>query len=197
MNALDNLATTKTTTTKTKVKVAAKVTPGIKESVDIVIKLKAKMKVDKATLTENEDMIIEHVREQQDELGFKGNHTKSMVVAGTRGNLLYTTSDKFSISQDDEEKTALKKLVKAKLFEEFFETKRVITLKADIVKDDKKINAIVKACKDAGMVIADTFEVVDKLVAKKGLDTKMYKMNKKDLQVFRTLVKQNKPALKG
>ena len=52
------------------------------------------------------------------------------------------------------------------------------------------------AIEKAGLNIADYFDVADKVIARDDLDRNQYKLNKSKLEEFRTMVRQNKPALK-
>jgi len=199
MNAFDKVAkkSDSTATKKSTVKIAAEVDDDIKAAVDVVITNKAEIKRLTAELGEKELEIIEHVRPQQDELGFCGSFTKSMSVQGNNGDLVYSTSDRFSVPQDEPAQEAIKKIVGTKLYAELFSSVRSIAIKAEVLKDEKTLNKIAAACEKAGLGIGEIFDVSDKLTATKGLDEKQFQLkNKKALDQFRTLVKQNKPALK-
>lgn len=132
---------------------------------------------------------------QQDSLAYKGTFTKSMSVAGVNSEVTYVTSDRFSVPQDEEVLKELKKLVGAK-FDDLFETKRNIAIKAEVISNEVLLNKIAKACESAGLSIAEIFDVGDKVVGKDGLDEKQYQLTPEKLEVFRSLVRQNKPALK-
>jgi hypothetical protein len=54
----------------------------------------------------------------------------------------------------------------------------------------------VAACTAVGINIAESFDVFDTLVACEDLDKKQFELSAKDLEVFRSLVRQNKPSLK-
>ena len=196
MNAFDKIAkkSDSTSTKKTTVKIAAEVTDEVRNAVDIFISHKAELKRLEAEMAEKEELIISHVRPQQDKLAKTGSFTKSLTVAGESGSVLYSTSDRFSLPKDDASQTELKKVC-GPLFDEMFEVTRTISVKTEALKDETILNKIAKACEKAGLSIADIFDVGDKLIAKDGLDEKQYKLGDK-LEVFRTLARQNKPALK-
>ena len=82
------------------------------------------------------------------------------------------------------------------MYDDLFETKRNISIKKEVLDNDTLVNKIATACEKAGLSIGEIFDVGDKVVAKSGLDKKQYDLPKSKLEVFRTLVKQNKPALK-
>lgn len=197
-NAFDALAkSAPATKTSNPDKVIAEVTDTIKAKVATFIDNKAKMKTLEAAQAEIETAIIEHVRPQQDELGYCGSYVKSLVVPGTNDTqVLLVTADKFSVPQKPEELAEITKVTGPKKYDEFFETKRTIKVLDNVTKDEDKLNTMAEAIKTAGLNIADFFEVCDKVFAKKDLDVKQYTLPKAKLATFRTLVKQAKPALR-
>jgi len=176
-------------------KPTAEVTNEIRNAVDLLIAHKAEIKRLEAESTESEALIIDHVRPQQDDLAREGKFTKSLEVPGNTGALTYVTSDRFSVPNETDAIDSLKRLLGA-TFEDWFETKRTITLKKEAAEDQDFIQKLLKACEAAGMTIGDAFDVTDKLIAKPDLDQKQYGLSMKDLGIFRTLVRQSKPALK-
>lgn len=176
-------------------KIQAEVTEEIQTKVDQFVANKAELKRLEADQKDIETTIIEHVRPQQDELAYCGSFTKSLQVQGKTQTITFVTMDKFSVPQDEASQAEIKKVL-GKKFDEFFETKRSITLKDTVLKDEKTLDKIAAACEKAGLNIADIFDVGDKLVAKDDMDRKQYELTKKNLDIFRTLVRQAKPALK-
>jgi hypothetical protein len=142
-----------------------------------------------------ETTIIEHVRPQQDELAYCGSFTKSLTVAGKTASVTYVTSDRFSVPQDEAAQSEIKK-VTGKKYDDFFEVKRTISMKDTALKDETTLNKVAAACEKAGLNLADIFDVGDKVLAKEDLDRKQYELTAKQLQTFRSLVRQSKPALK-
>ena len=195
-NAFDKIAQKSTDLPKTaKTKIAAEVNDEISIKVDQFVANKAELKRLEADQKDIETTIIEHVRPQQDELAYCGSFTKSLEVSGKTAKVLYVTSDRFSVPQDNDAQTELKKLV-GKKFDDMFEVKRTISMKDTALKDEATLNKMAAACEKAGLSLADLFDVGDKVVAKENLDQKQYDLTKKQLDVFRSLVRQNKPALK-
>jgi len=197
MNAFDKIASKPSVTSKkkSKVKVAAEVTEEVKDAVDTFISNKAEIKRLTSEQKEVEDTILDHVRPQHDEMGFCGSYEKSMTVQGHKSALTFVVSDKFSVPQTDAEIAALKKLT-GKKFEEFFSTSRNIAIKKEVLDDEKMLNKVAKACEAAGLSIGEIFDVGDRIVANEGLDEMQFELPKTKLDVFRTLVKQAKPALR-
>lgn len=197
MNALDKLAGKKSPSSKKSTKIAAQVTNEIKKAVDTVIWAKAEIKSMQIQLAENEETIICHVSPQQDTNAYAGNYSKSYLVEGNKGNLTYTTANKFSIPQDDDSQTALKKLL-GKKYDEFFETKRTVSLSKKVFEDNTLVDKIIAAIEKAGIDLADALIVTDIIVTKEDieLDKEQYKLPDSKLQEFRTLVRQAKAALK-
>ena len=182
--------------TADKAEVIAETTDEIKAQVDQFVNNKAAMKKLEAQQTALEEVIIGHVRPQQDEMAYCGSFTKSMNVPGKDFSVKFVTMDRFSISQEPEALDALKKLVGKAKYEEMFETKELYTIKSEISKDDKKMNALAKACEAANIDIALYFDRVEKVVGKDDLDKKQYELPKKSLDEFRVYAKQAKPSLR-
>ena len=196
INPFDALAQApKTSASKSKHPVA-EVTPDVRLAVDEVISCKAEIKKKELELAEAETIVIDHVRPQQDAAARSGKFSKSFTVDGIIGTLTYTTSDKFSVPKDPIDQDHLKDLIGAAKFGELFTKVRNIALKPAVQENKELINKIVKAVTDAGITLADAFEVTDALKATKDMDVKQYELPGTQLDEFRTLVKQNKPALK-
>lgn len=198
MNAFDKIAQKKEPgTSKKSNKIAATVTDDIKKAVDTIIWAKAEINSLQAQLAENETLIIDHVKPQQDKNAYAGIFSKSFLVEGNKGNITYTTSDKFSIPQDEASQDALKKLM-GKKYDEFFHTKRTITLLNKVQENEELVNKIIEAVKKAGINLEEAFKVEDIVVKKEGveMDRKQYELPEPKLETFRTLVKQAKASLK-
>ena len=178
-----------------KSKAAATVNEEISNKVDLFVANKAELKRIEADMKDIESAIIEHVRPQQDEMAYCGSFTKSLTVAGKVSSVLYSTSDRFSVPQDDDAQAGIKKLV-GKKFDDMFEVKRSIAMKESALKDESTLNKIAAACEKAGLNIGDLFDVADKIIAKDSLDEKQYLLKPAQLAEFRSLVRQSKPALK-
>ena len=197
MSALDRIGKTavKTGAKKTQ-KTAATTTPEIRTAVDEFIQLKARIKADEAALADKETQIIDHVRPQQDSEAFAHRFSKSFDVAGNTGSVLYNTSDRFSIPQAEDAQTAIKDLV-GDLYNEFFKLTPHLSIKAEVLKDEALLERILTACETAGLDLGTIFEKTEKVEAVDGLDEKQYRLGTATkLDQFRTLIRQNKPALK-
>lgn len=198
MNAFDKIAQKKEPgATKKSSKIAATVTDEIKKAVDIVLWAKAEIKSLEAQLAENETVIIDHIRPQQDKSAYAGAFSKSFLVEGNKGNVTYTTADKFSIPQDEASQEALKKLLNKK-YDEFFQTKRTIILLSKVQENEDLINKIIAAVEKAGIDLSEAFKVEDVVIKKEGveLDRKQYELSETKLETFRTMVRQAKASLK-
>jgi hypothetical protein len=197
-NAFDALSKTATTATKkAAVKIAAQVTDAVKAKVDALIKTKAQIKKLEADKASIELEVIDHVRPQQDEMAYNGNYTNTLSVSGTEKSLLYITTDRFIVPQEEENLEELRKVC-GKAYDEFFEVRRVITVKEDVIKETtgEKLKAMADACEKAGLDIATLFDVADKVVAKDNLAQNQYRIAKEKLPAFRSIVRQYKAALK-
>ena len=177
-------------------KMTAKVTEPIKKAVDKLVNTKASIASLEAEKAALEEQIIGHVRPQQDENARKGDFSKSYLVEGESSNVTYVTSDRFSVPKTPEELEALKRLLGPDRFNEWFDKERTITLKESASKNPEFIRVLQTALAAAQLNFADSFEVIDTVYAKKELDMKQYVLAQPVLDQFRTLCKQNKPALK-
>ena len=199
MNAFDSIAqSAPPKASKKSEKPVAVVNDEVREAVDTFLKTKASIKAAEHDLALAEEIIISHVRPQQDKNARSGNFSKSYAVPGTVDGVevTYVTSDKFSVPNDKIVQDHIKDTVGEKRFAEMFTKVRTIALRSEVVEDSKAIDKIVAACTAAGIDLATTFNVVDVLKANKDLDLKQYELTEKQLNDFRTLVKQAKPALK-
>jgi hypothetical protein len=197
MNAFTKKIVAKKTDSSTKsAKGIADVSEEIKTKVDQYVDNKASIKQLEAEQAGLEVAIIDHVRPQQDEMAYCGSFTKSMTVAGNTAMLTYVTMDKFTVPQDEETLKALRDLVGRDKYNEMFETKEVYSIKPEIAKDDKKMNALATVCEKAGIDIVQYFDRSEKVIAKADLDRKQYELKSDKLEIFRTHVRQAKPSLK-
>jgi hypothetical protein len=195
MNAFDKVAKPKAEASAKKApKIAATTTKDIKKAVDAVIQLKAQIKELEATELANELAIISHVRPQQDVNARNGNFANAYTVEGETGNVTYVSSDKHSVPKDEEAQGAIKTLIGNKLFADFFDTKRSVNIRPEVLTNDALVNKIVGTLEKAG--IENIFDVVDTLVAKKGLDEKVYTLDETKLEQFRALVPPAKPSIR-
>lgn len=183
-------------TTKKSSKLTAKVNDTIKSAVDKLVSTKATLTSLEAEKADLEEKIINHVRPQQDDNARKGDFSKSYLVEGNSSNVTYVTSDRFSVPKTEEELDALKRLLGQDRFNAWFEKKRTIKLKESASTNQTFITALRSALDTAGLSFADSFEVTDITVAKSDLDMKQYELGENVLEQFRTLCRQNKPALK-
>ena len=197
MSMLDRIGTTTAKTgAKKSTKIAAVINDEMKADVDAVIQLKARIKADTAALGEKESGIIEVVRAQQDQHAFDGEFSKSFDVAGNTGSLTYMTSDRFSVPQEPEALSAIRTLLGTAKYEEFFKEDTKLSIKSAVLDNEPLLEQILTACTTAGLDLNGIFEKSVKVVAVDALDEKQYSLRAAKLAQFRTLVRQNKPALK-
>ena len=170
----------------------------VAKSIDDFVAIKAQIVSATADLANLEIGIIAHLQELQDKMAYEGDFEGSLRAEGLIKEIIitYVTSDKFTVPQDEASLAELKRLL-GKTYDDLFEIKRVVTMKKEALKNEDLLNKIVAVCEKSGMALNEAFEVGDKVVAKKGLNQKQYSVIPKDkLPIFRTLVKQNKAALK-
>ena len=197
MNAFDKIKKSASDTAKTSSKkITASVTDAIKVVVDKFVADKAAYKALEAKLKDAETLIIDHVRTQQDANAYRGDYAKSYLVAGKTCEITYTTTDRFSIPQEEETLKEIRKLIGEKKYNEFFKAKPSIVLKESVMKSEATLNKIASACEKAGLPIGDIFDMTEKIVACDNLDEKQYTIPAEKLVFFRALVKQYKASLK-
>jgi len=194
-NPFDAIAKPKAESKAKTTKIAAAVTPEVQANVDAYIRLKAEITAREAEQANYAAAIIDHVRPQQDRLAFSGQYNKSFDVAGTTGNVVYTTTDRFSVPKGETEQEALSELLGEK-FDQFFVSRRTITLKPAAAENPELIGKLMKAIEAAGLEVGDVFEVTDALAATQDLDRRQYELTPEQLEQFRILCKQYKPSLK-
>ena len=113
--------------------------------------------------------IISHVREVQDRDGRASNYSKSYDVAGEKekSSLKVVFANKFSIAAEDEH---LIEEILGDKYPELIETKYVVTVKAEVLKDaklSKKLETLL------GAEFNTFFDVVKSLVVVKDFDEKI------------------------
>ncbi|RKY82661.1 hypothetical protein DRQ07_00625 [candidate division KSB1 bacterium] len=185
----DSFASKNGTTNRVSKIPVADINEKIKKEVDNVISLKTELKKFKADLSQSEQIIIDHVKSQQEKLARAGNYSKSFYVKGKKGSLTYVTSDKFTIAGDEKIHKALKSLL-GKNFNKYLRYVRVINLTKKIMSDTKLLNKIIKIITDAGISFDDVFEVEDVLMTQPGIDKSQYELSPEILKKFSTMVKQ-------
>ena len=195
-NAFSKIAVKAPSASKKATKPVAEISSAVAMQVDLYVKNKAELARIEAEQLDLHTAIVEVVRPQQDKLAYEGEFTKSLDVPGKESKVVYVTSDRFSVPQDEESLGAVKELVGKKAYDSFFEVKATITIKSSVAKDDKVLNQIAAACEKAGLDIATIFDKVDKVVAREDLDRHQYELTPDKLAMFRALVRQSSPALK-
>lgn len=174
----------------------AQVTDEIRKAVEDYIAHKATIKKLEAEMKDAAGTIKEHVREQYVEKGFNNEFTKSFDVPGeNEHNLVYTQSDKFSVPQDEETLQVLKKVIGNK-YNEFFQTEETISIRSNVLSDEKTLDKIATACEKSGLDVATIFERTEKTIAVKGLDKKQFNLPRKKFNTFTTMVHQADAGLK-
>jgi hypothetical protein len=176
-------------------KIAAEVNDEISNAVDLIIAHKAEIKRLEAEMDDHSDKVRDHVFKQQAQHARKGNYSKTFDVKGNVGNLTYVSSDRWTLPKEADLQEALQTFL-GKRFEEWFETRRTITLKPAAADNGDLIGKLSKAIEAAGFSMADVFEVTDALKSKKDLDENQFELDDKALTQFRTICKQYKAGLK-
>lgn len=197
VNPFDVIAKPKAPAKKGTTKIAAVVTREIKLAVDDVLRLKAEINQKKSELDQQESIVIEHVRPQQDASAYAGNFSNSFYVEGETGAVLFSTADSFSVPKEETEQEALHTLIGDAKFEAWFKTKRTIALKEGVEQNGDLITKIQAAIEKAGLSMGDVFTVSDTLVACDDLIRKQYDLDESTLAEFRALCVPRKPSLKG
>jgi len=194
-NPFDTIAKKADSKSKTN-KVPADVSPEVKKAVDDLIKLKAEKAALDQTIKETEDTIVQAVRPQQIKLAQTCKYSKSFSVMGNKGEVTYTTSDRFTVPKEGDAQTALKDFLGART-DEVLETKREIVLKKEAAENKALIAKIMTAIEKAGVTIGDVFEVTDTTVTTKDMDERQFQLFKpEELPKWWSFVSWWKPAIK-
>jgi hypothetical protein len=163
----------------------------VKLAVDAVNEAKVELNAAKAKLAKNETIVIDFVKPIQDKDGFAGNHKKSYEVKGVEGAVKFVTSNKFSVSSEDEGN--LTDLLGEERFNERFEKSESLSVKAEIFKDEKlqeKLLALI------GDNFDEFFEYTATLKIKEDFDKKQFELTEDEVSDLRVFCKQAKAALK-
>jgi hypothetical protein len=169
----------------------------VRKAVDKIIEAKARIASLESELADAEATVIDAVRPQQDAAAFAGNYVKSYAVKGDQGAVLVTTANKFSGPKTPEEIEAARKLLGDDRYDSWLPTSRVIAVKKTAAENQVLMGKILDAVSKAGLTVGDVFDVTDKTSPCENLDEKQYALKPDQLAVFRTLVKQAKPSIKG
>jgi hypothetical protein len=183
------------TTSKKSSRPTATVTDDVRKAVDVYISCKAEMKKLEADMKSAASTVKDHVREQYVERGYTNQFTKSLDVPGENGSLVYTQSDRFSVPQDEDTLNILKKLI-GKKYDDFFSTAETISIRKEILDDEKTLDKIATACEKAGLDVATIFERTEKITAVDGLDQKQFTIDRAKFDQFTSMVKQADAGLK-
>lgn len=184
-----------TATAKKSSRPTASVTNEVRKAVDVYIACKAQMKKLEADMKMAASTVKDHVREQYIELGFTNQFTKSLDVPGDEGSLVCTHTDRFSVPQDEDTLNTLKKVIGNK-YDEFFSTAETISIRKEVLDDEKTLDKIATACEKAGLDVATIFERTEKITAVDGLDQKQFTLDRAKFDQFTTMVKQADAGLK-
>jgi len=170
---------------------AVELSDDLKDAVDAYAKAKVEEKNAKAAMELHGSKVIAAVREIQDKDGFSGNYKKSYDVAGKESKVKFVATDKFSVASDD---AHLLEDVLGDKFAELIKTKYVVTLKPEVLADEKLSKELEKLMGDK---FDKFFNVVKSLETADDFDAKIYGAVDADgLNDVRTFVKQNKPSLR-
>jgi hypothetical protein len=197
VNAFSKIAKKESPKTKKATTVTATVSDEVKTLVDKFVSNKAEIALKVSENKEYESRIIDEAYEQQRLMAVdSGEFAKSIDIEGNTSKVKYVTVDKFSVPQDEETLSEVKKLIGAQTYNAFFAVRRTITLKENITSDEKMLDKIAAACEKAGLPVEAIFDVTDRTFAVEGLDKKQFELPPEKLPEFRTLVKQTKASLR-
>lgn len=186
-------ATTKAPSKSAKQYPTASVNDKVKQAVDDVISLKAKMDVMKDKLAEAQQTILDHVYPQYAALARAGNFTKTIKVEGNNGTVKFNAKDAFS-KLKPEDVPAAKKLL-AKKFGEFYHDDLTITVKKNVSNNAKAIRKLEAMMEKAGIDIGEFFDVVESIITVKGFDQKQFELDEAKRVKLLSLTPQYKPSI--
>jgi hypothetical protein len=164
----------------------------VKEAVDAFIEAKKAKKIAEAEMSANGATIIEHVREIQDKDGFAGKFSKSYDVLGSDGKVLYTATNRYSISEDDEEEIAE---ILGDNVDRLVDEEHEVKLRSEVLKDEALQEELLSLI--GAENFTKFFTTKRKLTVAEDFDRAVYDHTTKDeLEALRTFIKGAKPSLR-
>jgi hypothetical protein len=167
----------------------------LSDDLDTLLKAKADKKSAEARIAKAEKALIEYGVAIQDRDGLSGNYSGTYELAGgSDTRVKFITSDRFSVSQDEEVHEAIVDLVGDK-YDDVIERKVSVSLRPKVFKD-KDLQKLVTDL--VGDHFDELFETSSKLVAKPGLKESIFDIagDKDTLADLRDLLPQVKPSIR-
>lgn len=136
------------------------------------------------------EYLIPLAREHQDREARGGRYSKSFKLFGEQSSIKITWKNVFSINAQDAPE--LKALLGAH-YPKMIQEKPVVTLKAEVLGDQEKTDFLAEVL---GERFTEFFEVKQTLSVAEDVDRDIYGiLEPEELEIFRTLAKQYKPAI--
>jgi len=163
----------------------------VKAAIDRYNVAKEKMNQGKAEMTNEEPVIIDHVKAEQDKEAYAGNFKKSYKIEGNKSKITFVTANKFSINPADVEEI---KDILGDSYDNLIEEKPNVTLKETVLQSAELQEKLISL---VGEHFAEFFETTVTVKVKEDFDKNIYNHVDKDtLDALRIFVKQNKPSLR-
>jgi hypothetical protein len=167
----------------------------LSKELDKYVEAKTMMKTSEGEMRLAEQPILEACLERMDKDAFENNFNSSYELKTVNGKCIkFVTTDRFNLSQDEENVQVLKDLL-GENFEKEVVKKPTVTLKADVFTDEKLKKELVSIMGDK---FSKFFETTIKFSLKSGFDERMYNIakNKNEIIQIRSICGKNKPFLK-
>ena len=167
-------------------------TKEIRAAVAKFVRAKAENKKSKADMDASGDEIITFVRSRQDDDGFKHCFRNSYAVPGEDGSQVkFVSTNRYSINPDDAEE--LQQILGDEYGDMILE-KFQVNLKEEVLENEDLQGELMELIGDR---FSEFFETKQSLAVAEGFDGRVYSVvDKENLPVLRTFVRQYKPSLR-
>ena len=167
--------------------------PEVQEAIDQLVPAKKAEKEAKATIAQNESVIMPWIADHQDSEGFKGKFRTSYKLAGKKEQVTYVTQNRYSITSGDEGE--IMEILGKDAYAELLLEKPILTVKEEIFENEELQQALVDL---VGERFADFFEFKAKLTVVDGFNAAVYKyVDSEKLTDLRVFVRPYKASLRG
>lgn len=159
-----------------------------------LIEAKEAKKLAEANIAKAESSLIQHGIAIQDRDGLAGAYVGTYELVGDDQRVKFISTDKFSVSQDDEVHEELAAVLGDK-YEEVIEKTVTVTLRSKVFEDENLQKLVVKLL---GKHFDQLFETTVKSSVKSGFKEKIYQIagDEEKLADIRDLLTQAKPSIK-
>lgn len=166
-------------------------TPEVKQAVDDYQEAKTTYKMAEATMNHAGEILMEFVRQAQDQEGFAGRFNGSYAVMGVKHQAKVVFANKYSLNSEDEGELAA---ILGENFDSLIEKKFSVKLKEQVFTDEALQAELMEL---VGERFADFFESTVSLGVCDNFNQLIYQVvNPEQLDGLRTFARQYKPSIR-